>query len=604
VPPVELLRQSGLALAFLASLLQPSAHARAGARARGGARAQAVAAATREQNCSIDPTRCAPAPAGNRRRRRRLGDPFGASSHTFRSIAMTALSSSRLHDVAIAGAGPVGLFLACELALAGLDVLVLERAESPAAPLKAPPLGTRGLSVATGEALHRRGLLDDLLAAANAARTASSRPARTIDAGAPRKAQAGHFAGIAIDVARIDLSGWKYRLPNPASNNVAADMASVESVLTARAGALGVDIRRGLAVDGLDDRGDEVTVHAGELSLRARWLVGCDGGRSAVRKLGGFEFLGTEPEFTAYSALVDMVDPGALRSGRHSTPTGFYFYQPGQIAVADFDGGAADRSQAITREQLQAVLRRVSGTEVTLSCVHLATSFTDRARLATTYRRGRVLLAGDAAHIHSALGGQGLNAGLGDAMNLGWKLAATIRGTAPAGLIDTYQAERRPVGEWLLDWTRAQVAIMRPGPHARALEGIVRDLAGTTDGASYFAEQLWGVSLHYDLGGGHPLVGYSAPDFEFHDGSRLASHLGGGAGVLVDFGGSQPLRHPIAPWCGRIRYVATGASNELGLAALLVRPDGFVAWASDTRPKPGDVEPAATRWFGPPASKA
>ena len=517
---------------------------------------------------------------------------------------MTSIASSRLHDVIIAGAGPVGLFLACELALAKLDVLVLEQAHSPEAPLKMPPLGTRGLSVATGEALHRRGLLDDLLAAADAARAASRPSAQDAATGAPRKAQAGHFAGIGIDAARIALSGWKYRLPNPASTNFAADTGSIESVLAARAVALGVDIRRGIPVTGLDDRGDGVTVLAGGQSFRGRWLAGCDGGRSVVRKLAGFEFLGTEPEFTAYSALVAIADPGKLRPGRNATPAGFYMNEPGRIAIADFDGGAFDRSEAITREHLQEVLRRVSGTDVTLSSVHLATSFTDRARLVTTYRKGRVLLAGDAAHIHSALGGQGLNAGLGDAMNLGWKLAATLRNTAPAGLLDTYQTERRPVGEWVLDWTRAQAAIMRPGPHARAIEGIVRDLANTPDGATWFAEQLWGISLHYDLGDGHPLVGYSAPDFEFDDGRRLAFHLRDGAAVLVDFDGSQALRQAMAPWSGSIRYVAGRARDELGLAALLVRPDGFVAWASDTTPAAGDVETAALRWFGAPGSVA
>jgi 2-polyprenyl-6-methoxyphenol hydroxylase-like FAD-dependent oxidoreductase len=498
--------------------------------------------------------------------------------------SMTSTSSSRLHDVVIAGAGPVGLFLACELALANLDVLVLERADSPDTPLKVPPLGTRGLSVATGEALYRRGLLDDLVAAASA----------------PRKAQAGHFAGIAIDAAKVDLSGWKYRPPNPASNNFAADMASVEAVLTARAVALGVDIRRGHAVTGIDEHGDELTVHASGRSFRAKWLVGCDGGRSAVRKLAGFEFPGTEPEFTAYSALVAIADPETLRPGRHATSAGFYMNEPGRIAIADFDGGAFDRSEAITLDHLQAVLRRVSGTDVTLAAVHLATSFTDRARLAASYRQGRVLLAGDAAHIHSALGGQGLNAGLGDAMNLGWKLAATVRGRAPAGLLDSYHAERHPVGEWLLDWTRAQAAVMRPDAHGRALEVIVRGLINSGDGATWFAEQLWGVSLRYDLGGGHPLVGCSAPDVEFNDGSRLASHLRAGTGLLVDFDASSPLRHTIAPWRDRICYIACGAINELGLSALLVRPDGFVAWASDKAAVAGEVEAAALRWFGRP----
>ena len=500
--------------------------------------------------------------------------------------SMTNSSSSRLHDVVIAGAGPVGLFLACELALAKLDVLVLERDASPEAPLKCAPLGTRGLSVATAEALHRRGLLQELVATTDAAR---------------RRPQAGHFAGIAIDPARIAPSRWTHRLPNPAAGNFAADMASVERVLAARAVALGVDIRRGCAVTALADDGDAVTVHAGGRAFRAQWLVGCDGGRSAVRKLAGFEFPGTEPEFTAYSALVDIADPDKLRPGRNATPRGFYMNDPGRIAIADFDGGAFDRTDAITLEHLQAVLRRVSGADVTLSRVHLATSFTDRARLTATYRRGRVLLAGDAAHIHSALGGQGLNAGLGDAMNLGWKLAATVRGDAPAALIDTYDAERRPVGHWVLDWTRAQAAIMRPDAQARALEGIVRDLVATPDGATYFAGQLWGVSLRYDLGGGHPLAGRSAPDFEFDDGRRLAERLREGAGVFVDFGGSESARRTMARWSDRIRHVAMGAKDTLGLATLLVRPDGFVAWASDEAPMAEDIEAAAMRWFGLPA---
>ncbi len=490
-------------------------------------------------------------------------------------------SSSRLHDVVIAGAGPVGLLLACELALARIDVLVLERDERPEAPLKSAPLGLRGLSVATAEALHRRGLLEPLLAA-----------------GALRAPQAGHFAAISIDPARVDRHAWPHHLPGPADTPLAADMSTIEAVLATRARELGVAIRRGVAVTGLDDRGDDVLVHGGAAQWRARWLVGCDGGRSAVRTLAGFEFAGTEPEFTAYSALVDIANPEVLQPGRHATPGGFYMNQPGRIAIADFDGGAYDRARPVTLAHLQHVLRRVSGTAVTLSALHLAATFTDRARLATTYRRGRVLLAGDAAHVHSALGGQGLNAGLGDAMNLGWKLAACVRDTATEGLLESYEAERRPVGQWLLDWTRAQVAIMRPGAQARALEGLVRDLIATRDGATYFAGQLWGVSLRYDLGGGHPLVGRSAPDLAFDGGGRLAEHLRAGRGLLVDLAGAGQLRRALAPWGDRIRVVSASARDAPGLAALLVRPDGVVAWASDGGWSAAGLEAAATRWFG------
>jgi hypothetical protein len=272
--------------------------------------------------------------------------------------------------------------------------------------------------------------------------------------------------------------------------------------------------------------------------------------------------------------------------------------------MVEFDGGAFHRSQPITLEHVQAVLRRVSETDVTLTALKLATTWTDRAYQATEYRKGRVLLAGDAAHIHSPLGGQGLNLGLGDAMNLGWKLAATVRGDAPDGLLDSYSSERRPVGAQVLDWSRAQVALMRPSRHSRALEAIIRDLVDTRDGATYFAERLWGVSLHYDLGGAHPLAGRSAPDFELVDGSRLGDHLRTGRGLLLDFDARKPLQALASRWGDRITYVASDAKDRLGLSAVLVRPDGFVAWADEEGPHLEEAVQAATRWFGEPDAAA
>ncbi len=194
--------------------------------------------------------------------------------------------------------------------------------------------------------------------------------------------------------------------------------------------------------------------------------MGCDGGRSAVRRLAGFDFVGTGPLFTGYVAEVTFAGPDRLPMGYNLTGTGMFLRTPfeGYLGMLDFDGGAFDRSGPLTREHLQSVLRRVSGTDVTLDDVHHASSFTDRAMQVTSYRNGRVLLAGDAAHIHSPLGGQGLNLGVGDAMNLGWKLAATLHGTAPEGLLDTYTTERHPVGAAVLDWSRAQVATMAPAP--------------------------------------------------------------------------------------------------------------------------------------------
>jgi 2-polyprenyl-6-methoxyphenol hydroxylase-like FAD-dependent oxidoreductase len=504
------------------------------------------------------------------------------------------------HDIVIAGAGPVGLFLACELRLAGLSVLVLEQAEDPHSPLKRLPFGMRGLSAPTIEAFHRRGLLDDI-----AAPPAKDGPAGGKSAAAhwmqqPRR-PGGHFAGIQFYLDAVDSSKWPYRLPGPAGTGMAAEMEHLETALAARAGAMGVEIRRGLGVDGFDPSDKDVTIRAGGETFYARWLVGCDGGRSTVRKLGGFAFTGTEAEFTGYSVEVEMADPDRLSLGRHYTATGMYTHsRPGTIAMVDFDGGAFHRTQPITLEHVQAVLRRVSGTDVTLTALKLATTWTDRAYQATAYRMGRVLLAGDAAHIHSPLGGQGLNLGLGDAMNLGWKLAATIRGDAPAGLLDSYFDERHPVGAQVLDWSRAQVALMRPSRSSRALEAIIRDLIDTRDGATYFAERVWGVSLRYDLGGGHKLVGHSAPDFELVDGTRLGERLRNGQGLLLDFDAHPPLQALASRWSGRITYVAGDARDRLGLSAVLVRPDGFVAWAAEAVPDFEEAAQAASRWFGEP----
>jgi 2-polyprenyl-6-methoxyphenol hydroxylase-like FAD-dependent oxidoreductase len=500
-----------------------------------------------------------------------------------------------IHDVVIAGAGPVGLFLACELRLAGCSVLVLEQAEDPRSPLKRLPFGLRGLSAPTIEAFHRRGLLDEIAVPQSAEDGAPAAAHWMQQARRP----AGHFAGIQFFHDRIDPSAWPYRLPGPAGTSMAVEMERIESVLAARAGAMGVEIRRGLGVEEIDPSDENVTIRAGGRIFRGRWLVGCDGGRSTVRKAGGFGFTGTDPEFTGYSVEVEMADPDRLRPGRHHTPTGMYTYAPpGTIAMVDFDGGAFHRTRPVTREHMQAVLRRVSGTDVIVTALRLATTWTDRACQATAYRKGRVLLAGDAAHIHSPLGGQGLNLGLGDAMNLGWKLASAIRGDAPAGLLDSYGAERHPVGAQVLDWSRAQVALMRPSPGSHALAAIIRDLIDTRDGASYFAGRVWGVSLRYDLGGSHPLVGRSAPDFELVDGTRLGDRLRTGRGLILDFDGHAPLRALAGRWDGRIAYVAGDARDRLGLSAVLMRPDGVVAWAGETTLDLDDAARAASRWFG------
>ena len=511
-----------------------------------------------------------------------------------RESFMHASSVPPIHDVIVAGAGPVGLFLACELRLAGVSVLVLEQAGNPQSPLKQLPFGMRGLSIPTVEALHRRGLLDAVKAPSPAANASASTPHWLQQ---PRRA-GGHFAGMQFYLDQVDRAKWPTHLSGPADAGVATDMQHIEAVLAARAHAMGADIMRGAGVDGFAQSDEHVNVQTGGQNFRARWLVGCDGGRSTVRKIGGFEFTGTEPEFTGYSAEVELADPQLLTPGRHYTATGMYTFQPpGTIAMVDFDGGAFHRTQPITREHVESVLRRVSGADVSVTSLKLAATWTDRAFQAATYRKGRVLLAGDAAHVHSPLGGQGLNLGLGDAMNLGWKLAATIRGDAPDGLLDSYETERHPVGAQILDWSRAQVGLMRPGESSRALAAVIRDLIATRDGATYFAERVWGLSLRYELGDKHPLVGRSAPDFILADGSRLGEHLRNGKGLLLDFGADAPLQTMMQRWHGRITYLASDASNKLGLSALLVRPDGIVAWAGDGAADPEEVAQAAARWF-------
>lgn len=477
------------------------------------------------------------------------------------------------YDVIIAGAGPVGLFLACELRLCNISVLVLEKQADPQSPLKPLPFGLRGLWGPSVEAFYRRGLLEKIMAGP----TLKGGP---LKAKGEQRGPAGHFGGIQFDYEKIDQSRWTYRLAGPSDTQTGASMEHIESVLFTRARELGVEVHWGEGVEAIEQSADSVRVGR----YTARYLVGCDGGRSTVRKQAGFEFVGTEPEFTGYSLIVD-IEETPLPVGRHYTPHGNYTqWQPGAIGLCDFDGGAMHR-QEITLDHAQAVIRKVTGVDVTVAALHLASTWTDRSMQATTYQRGRVLLAGDAAHIHSPLGGQGLNLGIGDAMNLGWKLASAIRGK---DLLASYAAERHPVGARILDWTRAQVALMKPG--SLALANVLRDLFNTRDGATYVADRVWNVSLKYDVGEPHPLTGRSAPDFELADGTRLGEHLRDGSGVLLDFTSALPD-------LAGVKHIKLDAKDRLGLTSVLVRPDGFVAWASDTTPTADDVKRAAARWF-------
>ena len=506
---------------------------------------------------------------------------------------MNNTQNNQIYDVIISGAGPVGLFLACELALAKCSVLVLERAEDPHLSVKRVPFGIRGLSAPTIEVLYRRGLLSELEIHKNL-----KNPHKTAVTQGPRR-QVGHFAGIPFHEGDIDTSQWNYRLSSSTGASLISEIEELETVFARRAEELGAEIRRGVAVTGFDQTADGVTVQANGQTFTGKWLLGCDGSRSVVRKLGGFEFAGTEPEFTGYSVQVDLVDPEKLKPGRNLTPRGMYLQsQPGYLAIQDFDGGAFhDSGKPITLEHVQEVLRSISATDVTITAIHMATTWTDRARQATSYRNGRVLLAGDAAHIHSPLGGQGLNLGLGDAMNLGWKLAATIHNKAPEGLLDSYYTERYPIGIQVLDWSRAQVAIMKPDPASRALNAIFRDLMNTRDSATYFAARVWGINTGYDLGGGHPLIGRSVPNFEFEDGTTTGELMQDGKGILLDFEGNAAFQTLAAEYGSQLKYISAPAKEQLGLSAALIRPDGVIAWAVNNDPDHSEFKKAASRWF-------
>jgi 2-polyprenyl-6-methoxyphenol hydroxylase-like FAD-dependent oxidoreductase len=488
------------------------------------------------------------------------------------------------YDVLVAGAGPVGLMLAAELRLAGVRVLVVERRTEPDPAAKAG-----GINTATAEAFDRRGLLPAVAAVQGRLPFQGDRK---------RAPFAGHFGGIQVPADPVDQQDPSLRGRGP-DWYVQIAQAEVERILGERAAELGVEVRRGVEVRGFDTDEAGVTVHlAGSDDVRVAWLVGCDGGRSTVRRLAGFEFPGTDPTITFRQAVGTVQGAEHLGRGWQHTSTGVYVYgpKPGWVRTVELDGPPQDREAPVTAVELEASLRRVSGVDVRVTEVDGGgTRFTDHARQATTYRRGRVLLCGDAAHVHSPFSGQGLNLGIGDAVNLGWKLAATVRGWAPEGLLDTYTDERHPIGAWVLDWTRAQVAVMRGDAHSTALRAVVTDFLGTADGATHYAKRISGLWQRYDLGNGHPLVGATMPDLRLDDGTRLADHAHSGRALLVDLAGDDRPADLAKPYAEHLDLVR-GSSADADVRGLLVRPDGFVAWASTDGA--AGLEAALTRWLG------
>ncbi|XVQ84237.1 FAD-dependent oxidoreductase [Microbispora siamensis] len=474
-------------------------------------------------------------------------------------------------DVVVAGAGPVGLALACELRLGGVSVLVLEREAEPGAAHKAGAMGARSVNAPTADAFHRRGLLEEVRRAALMWFTPD---APDPDTSAPPPF-AGHFAGLPVRADRLDPDD-----PDLAAHALGGGAISVldlEAILERRARALGAEIRRGCPLTGFDADDDGVTVTTPAGRIRADWLAGCDGGRSTVRRLAGIAFPGTDPEFTGRQAMVEMTDPDLLPLGDWvRTGRGSYVHGPvpGRLHIVEYGPAPADRSAAVTTQEIADCLRRVAGIDPGIVSVRAGTRYTDATRQAATYRAGRVLLAGDAAHIHSPAGGQGLNLGIGDAMNLGWKLAAAVRGWAPEGLLDTYTEERHPVGAWVQGWSDAQTALGRPDARTAALRAVVADLLDTVPGATYVLKQISGVGR---------LRGRVAPDLVLDDGTRLPDHCRAARFLLV-------TRDP------GLAALAEGFAGRLtvlpGPQAMLVRPDGYVAWAGEPPADP------FTPWLG------
>jgi 2-polyprenyl-6-methoxyphenol hydroxylase-like FAD-dependent oxidoreductase len=492
------------------------------------------------------------------------------------------------HAVVIAGGGPTGLMLAGELALAGVDVAIVERRASQDLP------GSRagGLHSRTIEVLDQRGIADRFLA----------------------EGQVAQVAGFAT--TRLDISDFPTRHPY----GLGLWQKHIERILAGWVRELKVPVHYGTEVTGFaqDDTGVDVALSDGQ-RLRAQYLVGCDGGRSLVRKAAGIDFSGWDPTTSALLAEVEMAEEPEL--GIRRTPSGVHALGKVEYEVKDGEvvyekGGTVGvmltESEVGTSEptlrDLSEGLIAVYGTDYGIHSPTWITRFTDMTRQAAAYRKGRVLLAGDAAHVHSPVGGQGLNTGVQDAVNLGWKLAQVVHGTAPESLLDTYHAERHPVAARVLRITMAQVALMRPDDRIEALRDTVSELLSMDEPRKRFAAMMAGLDIHYDLGEGHRLLGRRMPDLDLVTANgplRVFTLLHDARPVLLNLG--EPGGFDITPWADRVqsidaKYVGTWELPALGAVtapiAVLIRPDGYVAWVGDLTQV--GLADALTTWFGPP----
>ncbi len=469
-------------------------------------------------------------------------------------------------EVTVVGGGPTGVMLASELRLQGVDALVLEKEAEPTRVVRALGLHARSIEV-----LDQRGLLDRFLPLGE------------------QYPVGGFFAGISKPTPdRLDTAHpYVLGIPQP----------TTERLLTEHATELGVEIRRGCELVGLSQDDHGVTVELADgTQLRSRYLVGCDGGRSTVRKLLGVGFPGeptrvetllgemevaVPPETLA--AVVAEVRRTELRFG--AMPLGEGVHR----VVVPAEGVAEDRTVAPTLEDFRRQLRAYAGTDLGVHSPRWLSRFGDATRLAERYRVGRVLLAGDAAHIHPPTGGQGLNLGIQDAFNLGWKLAAEVDGWAPEGLLDSYHTERHPVAADVLDNTRAQMQLLSPEPGPRAVRRLLSDLMDIEEVNRRLTEEVTAIGVRYDLGDGHELLGRRLRDVGLKRG-RLYGLMHAGRGLLLD----QTGRLSVAGWADRVDHVVD-VSEELDVPAALLRPDGHVAWVGEDQQ---DLLDRLARWFG------